>query len=152
MNSSKIYILNGPSLNLLGEREPEIYGRETLDEVKEKCRAAAERSGLEADFRQTNEEGELVSWIQSARLEAAGLIINPAAFSHYSIALHDAIAAVNLPVIEIHISNIYAREEWRAKSVVSPVAKGVIAGLGVHGYVLAIEAMARLVGAGEAGA
>lgn len=138
----KVHILNGPSLNLLGEREPEIYGTETLEDVERQCRARARDAGLEVDFKQTNDEGELVGWIQAARLEAAGIIINPAAFSHYSLALRDAITAAGLPVIEVHISNIYAREEWRAKSVISAAVRGVIAGLGVQGYLLAIEAMA----------
>lgn len=145
-------MLNGPSLNLLGEREPEIYGTETLEQVKQRCLEAGDRAGLQIDFRQSNEEGELVGWIQEARSEASGVIINPAAFSHYSLALRDAIAATGLPAIEVHISNIYAREEWRTKSVISPVVKGVIAGLGVQGYVLAIEAMGRTLGPGTRGA
>lgn len=145
----KIYLLNGPSLNLLGEREPGIYGSETLDQIKEKCLARAGQAGLEIDFRQTNDEGELVGWIQAARLDSAGIIINPAAFSHYSLAVRDAIAAVKLPVIEVHISNIYAREEWRAKSVVSAVAKGVIAGLGAQGYLLALDAMAQILASSD---
>lgn len=146
----KVFVLNGPSLNLLGEREPEIYGQSTLDDVRRDCVESAGGSGLEIDFRQTNDEGELVSWIQAARKEAAGIIINPAAFTHYSLAVRDALSAAGLPVVEVHISNIYAREEWRAKSVVSPVAKGVIAGLGVHGYVLAVEAMRQILDSSEA--
>lgn len=145
----KIYLLNGPSLNLLGEREPGIYGSETLDQIKNKCLVRAGQAGLEIDFRQTNDEGELVGWIQAARLDSAGIIINPAAFSHYSLAVRDAIAAVDLPVIEVHISNIYAREEWRAKSVVSAVAKGVIAGLGAQGYLLALDAMAQILASSD---
>jgi len=141
---SKIFILNGPSLNLLGEREPDIYGTETIQSLEARCRDRALQSGLEIAFRQTNEEGELIGWIQDARLEASGIIINPAAFSHYSVAVRDALSAVGLPVIEVHISNIYAREEWRAKSIISGVANGVIAGLGFHGYMLAIEAMAQI--------
>ncbi|MGI8426933.1 MAG: type II 3-dehydroquinate dehydratase [Actinomycetota bacterium] len=139
-----IFILNGPSLNLLGEREPDIYGTDTIEALETKCRGRALQAGFEIVFRQTNDEGELVGWIQQARLSASGIIINPAAFSHYSVAVRDALSAVGLPVIEVHISNIYAREEWRAKSVVSGVARGVIAGLGFHGYLLAIEAMSQI--------
>lgn len=147
----KIFVLNGPSLNLLGQREPDVYGHQTLEEVEHLCVLAGAEAGLEIEFSQTNEEGELVNFIHAAGKQADGIIINPAAFSHYSLAVRDALAAVGLPVVEVHISNIYAREDWRAKSVVSGVARGVIAGLGVHGYVLAIEAMATLAAAKKEG-
>lgn len=140
----KIFVLNGPSLNLLGEREPEIYGTTTLNELRSACEERASRYEIEVDFRQTNDEGELVSWLQEARVKAGGVVLNPAAFGHYSLALRDAIVASGVPVIEVHISNIFAREEWRSKSVISAVCKGVIAGLGTSGYSLAIEAMAGL--------
>lgn len=140
----KIFVLNGPNLNLLGEREPNIYGKATLAEVEKMCRERAETLGLEIDFRQTNDEGELIGWLQEARGEADGVVLNPAAFTHYSLAVRDAVAATELPVIEVHISNIYAREPWRARSVVSGVARGVVAGLGVIGYLLAIEALADM--------
>lgn len=138
----RIFVINGPNLNLLGEREPEIYGTATLSDVEKMCRERAEELGAEIDFRQTNDEGELIGWLQEAKQNADAVVLNPAAFTHYSLAVRDAISATGVPVIEVHISNIYAREEWRAKSVVSPVARGVIAGLGVKGYLLAIEALA----------
>lgn len=138
----KIFVINGPNLNLLGEREPEIYGTATLSDVEKMCRERAEELGAEIDFRQTNDEGELIGWLQEAKQSADAVVLNPAAFTHYSLAVRDAISATGVPVIEVHISNIYGREEWRAKSVVSPVARGVIAGLGVKGYLLAIEALA----------
>ena len=141
-----VFVLNGPSLNLLGEREPHIYGTTTLEEVKAACGHKAAALGLTLDFRQTNEEGEIVSWLHEARTGADAVIINPAAFTHYSLAVRDAIEASGKPTVEVHISNIYAREEFRAKSVVSPVARGVIAGLGVDGYLLAIEAVAGILG------
>jgi 3-dehydroquinate dehydratase-2 len=144
----KVFVLNGPSLNLLGEREPEIYGTTTLQEVEEACRRRAGELGIEVDFRQTNEEGELIGWLHEARTSADGVVLNPAAFTHYSIAVADAVTVCAVPVIEVHISNIYAREEFRAKSVISAAAKGVIAGLGTGGYVLAIEALAAILGKG----
>ncbi|HEY8201870.1 MAG TPA: type II 3-dehydroquinate dehydratase [Actinomycetota bacterium] len=141
-----IWILNGPGLNLLGEREPAIYGTTTLDQVVEACRKRAAELGFDIEARQTNHEGELVGWLQEARLRAAGIVLNPAAFTHYSYALRDAVVSAQVPVVEVHISNIHAREEFRRHSVISPVAKGVIAGLGPHGYLLAIEALAELLG------
>jgi 3-dehydroquinate dehydratase II len=140
----KIYVLNGPNLNLLGQREPDIYGLATLEDVQTMCEGRAAELGHEVDFRQTNDEGQLVDWIQEARTGAAGIVLNPAALGHYSIALRDAIAACDLPVVEVHISNIYAREEFRAKSVISAVCEGVISGLGVWGYAGAIEALSRI--------
>jgi 3-dehydroquinate dehydratase-2 len=137
----KIFVLNGPNLNLLGQREPDIYGLATLEDVRTLCEGRAAELGHDVDFRQTNDEGQLVDWIQEARTAAAGIVLNPAAFGHYSIALRDAIAACDLPVVEVHISNIYAREEFRAKSVISSVAVGVISGLGIWGYIGAIEAL-----------
>ncbi|MGH2732488.1 MAG: type II 3-dehydroquinate dehydratase [Actinomycetota bacterium] len=136
----KVLILNGPNLNLLGEREPEIYGTITLAEVEKMCRERAATLGVDLDFRQTNHEGELIDWLQEARRAVDAVVLNPAAFTHYSLALRDAIAACDIPVIELHLSNIYAREQWRATSVISGVAAAVIAGLGPRGYPLAIEA------------
>src|ERR671919_478274 len=134
-----IWILNGPGLNLLGEREPAVYGTATLDDIVAMCRARATELGLEVEARQTNHEGELIDWLHDARHAAAGVILNPAAFTHYSFAVQDAVTSAQVPVVEVHISNIHAREPWRTHSVVSPVARGVIAGLGAHGYVLALE-------------
>ena len=140
-----IAVLNGPNLNLLGTREPEKYGTATLDDVEALCAETAEELGLAIDFRQTNGEGELVTWVQECRGRAAGIIINPAGYTTTSIALLDALLAVGLPVIEVHITNIHRREEFRQHSYVSKAATGVIAGLGVEGYALAMRAMAGLV-------
>jgi 3-dehydroquinate dehydratase-2 len=142
-----ITVLNGPNLNLLGTREPEKYGHATLDDVETLCAETAEEYGLAIDFRQSNAEGELVTWIQECRGRAAGIIINPAGYTTTSIAILDALLAVGLPVIEVHITNIHRREEFRHHSFVSKAATGVIAGLGVQGYALALQAMAGLVGA-----
>lgn len=139
-----IVVLNGPNLNLLGTRQPEIYGAATLDDVEALCAETAEQLGLAIDFRQTNGEGELITWVQECRGRAAGIVINPAGYSHTSIALMDALKAVDLPVVEVHISNIHRREEFRHISYVSKAATGVIAGLGVQGYALALSAMASL--------
>jgi 3-dehydroquinate dehydratase II len=141
-----IWILNGPGLNLLGEREPEIYGTDTLGDIVESCRKRAAELGFEVEGRQTNHEGELIGWLQDARTDAAGVVLNPAGFSHYAIAVRDAVVSARVPVVEVHISNIHAREEFRHRSVVSAVAAGVIAGLGAQGYVLAVEAVANLAG------
>ena len=139
-----VYILNGPNLNLLGRREPGIYGGKSLPDVETDCREAASALGLSVDFRQSNHEGVLVDWIQEAGDKAAGLIINPGAYGHTSIALHDAIRAVSpLPAIEVHLSNIHAREAFRHTSMIAPVAVGMICGFGPIGYRLALEALAE---------
>ena len=139
-----IAVLNGPNLNMLGLRQPEVYGAATLDDVEAMCAETADGLGLAIDFRQTNAEGELVGWVQECRGRAAGIVINPAAYTHTSIALMDALLSVELPVIEVHISNIHRRESFRHHSYVSRVAVGVIAGLGVRGYTLALQAMAAM--------
>jgi 3-dehydroquinate dehydratase II len=142
-----IYILNGPNLNMLGLREPAIYGTDSLDDVRRKAEARAKSVGLTIDFRQSNIEGELVTWVQEARDKAAGIIINAGAYSHSSIALLDALQAAELPVIEVHLSNIFRREPYRQHSYISLGAKGVICGLGAKGYELALEAMADMLAA-----
>jgi 3-dehydroquinate dehydratase-2 len=140
-----LFVLNGPNLNLLGKREPAVYGTATLADIERLCGETAARLGVAVDFRQTNHEGMLVDWVQEAGTAGAGLIINPGAYTHTSIALHDALRGVGVPVIEVHLSNIFAREPFRHHSYVSPVAAGVICGLGAKGYELALEAMAALV-------
>ena len=145
MNPPLIVVLNGPNLNLLGTRQPEIYGAATLDDVEALCAETAEQLGLAIDFRHTNGEGELIAWVQECRGRAAGIIINPAGYSHTSIALMDALKATDLPIVEVHISNIHRREEFRHLSYVSKAATGVIAGLGIGGYALALQAIADLV-------
>jgi 3-dehydroquinate dehydratase II len=142
--SRTVVVLNGPNLNLLGQREPEIYGRGSLDDLKTATVARAKTHGLSADFRQSNDEGELVTAIQEARGSAAGIIINAAAYTHTSVAILDALLASELPVIEVHLSNIYKREEFRHHSYVSRAATGVICGFGAHGYELAMDAMAQI--------
>ncbi len=142
--SEAILVLNGPNLNLLGTREPDIYGKATLDDLRAATMAQAKRHGLTADFRQSNDEGELVDWIQDARNTAAGIIINAAAYTHTSVAILDALQACGKPVIEVHLSNIFKREAFRHHSYVSPAATGVICGFGPQGYVLAVDAMADL--------
>jgi len=143
-----VYILNGPNLNLLGQRQPEIYGAQTLEDVGGACAALAEDLGLTIRFLQSNHEGQLVDWVQEARLQGAGLIVNPAAYSHTSIAILDALHAFDGPVIEVHISNIHRREAFRHHSHVSARADAVIAGCGTDGYLLALRHMARLLGGG----
>ena len=140
-----VAVFNGPNLNMLGVREPEKYGTATLDDVESLCAEAAEDLGLAIDFRQTNGEGELVTWVQECRGRAAGIVINPAGYTTTSVAILDALTAVGLPVIEVHITNIHRREEFRQHSLVSKAAVGVIAGLGVTGYALALEAMAGMI-------
>ena len=141
-----ILVLNGPNLNMLGAREPEIYGRVTLAEIEAACRERAAELGLEIDFRQSNNEGELVQWIHEARDNADGIVINAGAYTHTSVALLDALLVSELPVIEVHLSNIYRREEFRHRSFISRAARGVICGLGLPGYLFALEALADLVG------
>ncbi len=145
MANPLIAVLNGPNLNMLGVRQPELYGRATLDDVEALCAETAEQVGLSIDFRQTNGEGELISWVQECRGRAAGIIINPGGYTHTSVALMDALLAVALPTIELHVSNIHRREEFRSHSYVSRAATGVICGLGVRGYAVALVAMADLI-------
>jgi 3-dehydroquinate dehydratase-2 len=140
-----VYVLNGPNLNLLGMREPEIYGRATLADIEQQVAARAKSHGLETVFRQSNHEGALVDWIQEARPKASGVIINPGAYSHTSIAIYDAFKALDKPIVEVHLSNPHSREAFRHRDYVSQVAKGVIVGLGPNGYLLAVDAMAELV-------
>ncbi len=145
-----IYVLNGPNMNLLGTREPDKYGRATLADVEKLCRATAERFGVAIEFRQSNIEGELVTWIQEAHAKkAAGIVINPAAYTTTSVAILDALLAVQLPAVEIHITNIHQRESFRQNSYVSKAAKAVICGFGIDGYALAIAGLASLVGIKE---
>jgi 3-dehydroquinate dehydratase-2 len=145
-----IYVLNGPNMNLLGTREPEKYGHTTLDDVEKLCHATAKRFGLDVIFRQSNMEGQLVDWIQEAHAEqAAGIMLNAAGYTTTSVAILDALLAVQLPVIEVHITNIHARESFRQNSYVSKAAKAVIAGFGVDGYALAITGLAGMIGAKE---
>lgn len=139
-----ILVLNGPNLNLLGTREPATYGSETLADIAELCRRTGEANGLDIEFFQTNHEGELLDRIHSARGRCAGILINPAAWTHTSVAVRDALAAVELPVIEVHLSNVHKREAFRHHSYVSPVAVGVICGMGSHGYRLGLEHFAHL--------
>ena len=140
-----VFILNGPNLNLLGVREPSIYGRDTLGDVEERCTARAAALGLEIDFRQSNHEGQLVDWIQEARESADGIILNAGALTHTSVALFDALSAADLPIIEVHLSNIFRRESFRHHSYISLAANGVISGLGAQGYELALDAIASLI-------
>jgi 3-dehydroquinate dehydratase-2 len=143
-----IYVLNGPNLNLLGEREPELYGHSTLADVEKLCRATAKRHGFAVQFRQSNHEGEIVDWIQEARAKkAAGLIINPAGLTTTSVAILDALFTLEVPVIEVHITNIHAREEFRRHSYVSLAARAVVCGFGIEGYALSISGLAALTGA-----
>ena len=140
-----IYVLNGPNMNLLGTRQPEIYGRASIKDVEKLCRETAKRLGFAIEFHCSNHEGVLVDLIQQAGAsKAAGVIINGAGFTTTSVAIHDAIEAVRLPVIEVHVTNIFARESWRHASVIAPVAKATMAGFGIQGYALAIEAMAQM--------
>ncbi|RZL47768.1 MAG: type II 3-dehydroquinate dehydratase [Variovorax sp.] len=145
----KILVLNGPNLNLLGTREPAQYGHETLPDVVRLCEEAGAKLGIEVECRQSNHEGALIDWIHESGREVAagrllGVVFNAGAYTHTSVALHDAIKGASVPVIELHISNVHAREAFRHHSFISPVARGIIVGLGVKGYALAIEALARL--------
>ena len=140
-----VLILNGPNLNMLGVREPAIYGTETLDDIEALCQEHAEVLGLAVDFRQSNHEGELVSWVQQARTDHDAIIVNAGAYTHTSVALLDALVLSELPVIEVHLSNIFRRETFRHHSYVSAAARGVICGFGAHGYVMAMDAIARMI-------
>ncbi|WP_214368996.1 type II 3-dehydroquinate dehydratase [Pseudonocardia sp. H11422] len=144
-----VFVLNGPNLNLLGTRKPEVYGTTTLADVGELCRRVAAEHGLTVEFRQSNHEGELVDWIHEAGAEVAagrsiGAVVNAGAYTHTSVALHDAIEGASVPVIEVHISNVHRREAFRHHSYLSPVAAGIVVGFGVQGYALAIEGLHRL--------
>jgi 3-dehydroquinate dehydratase-2 len=136
----KVLFLNGPNLNLLGTREPEVYGSQTLEGIEAEVRERAGKIGVEVEFKQTNDEGELVTWIQQAKGRVQVIVLNAAAYTHTSIALRDAIAAVEIPTIEIHLSNVHAREEFRHRSMISAVCRGQIAGFGPHSYLLALDA------------
>lgn len=146
---SVVFILNGPNLNLLGTREPEVYGTATLADIEAAARAQAAKLQLHVEFRQSNHEGVLIDWVQEAGKKGAGIIINPGAYTHSSIALHDALKAVRAPKIEVHLSNIHAREPFRRTSYVSPAVDAVLAGLGPDGYSLALDAMRRLIDKGR---
>ena len=145
-----IYVLNGPNLNLLGVREPDVYGHQTLADIRRRAESAAAATGLTLEFRQSNHEGQLIDWVQEAREKGAGLIVNAGGLTHTSVALLDALQAAELPVIEVHLSNIFRREPFRNHSYISLGATGVICGLGAAGYELAVAAMANLV-AGQDG-
>jgi 3-dehydroquinate dehydratase II len=146
--ASTIYVLNGSNLNLLGTREPQAYGTATLKDVERLCRETAKRHGLAVVFRQSNHEGELIDWIQEAGAKkAAGIVLNPAGYTNTSISIRDAITAVAVPLIEVHISNIFARESFRHFSHIAPVANATLSGFGVQGYALAIDGLAALIGA-----
>ena len=138
----QVAVLNGPNLNLLGLRQPDVYGAATLDDVEALCAETAERCRLAIDFRQTNSEGELVTWVQECRGRASAIVINPGGYTHTSVALMDALLAVDLPVVEVHVSNIHRREEFRRHSYVSLAATGVICGFGARGYAMALTAIA----------
>lgn len=150
---TSVLVLNGPNLNLLGTRKPEVYGTTTLADVEKLCREEAGKLGLDLVFRQSNHEGQLIDWIHETGAEVKagtciGAVLNPGAFTHTSVALHDAIEGASLPVIECHISNVHRREEFRHHSYISPVARGIIVGFGVHGYVLAINGLYQVSQAG----
>jgi 3-dehydroquinate dehydratase-2 len=145
-----IYVLNGPNLNLLGTREPKTYGRATLKDLEKLCRDAGKRHKIEIVFHQSNHEGELIDWIHEAGAKkAAGLVINPGGYTHSSVAIRDAVAAVDIPVIEVHISNVFAREDFRHFSHIAPVAKATLSGFGITGYALAIDGLAALNSSGR---
>jgi 3-dehydroquinate dehydratase II len=140
-----VFILNGPNLNMLGTREPSIYGVDTLSGIEKKCLDKAQSLRITIDFRQSNVEGELVGWIQEAQTSATAIILNAAAYTHTSVALHDALRTVEIPVVEVHLSNVYKREPFRHHSYISPVAHGVICGFGAQSYLLALDAVASLI-------
>jgi 3-dehydroquinate dehydratase-2 len=145
----RILLMNGPNLNTLGTREPEIYGTSTLDDIVREVTGRAAALGFDVRAFQANGEGQLIDWLQAEQRDAGGLIINAGAFTHYSIALRDAVAGCGLPAVEVHISNIWRREPFRHESLLSPVVTGAIVGLGAHGYVLAVDAMARILKGAE---
>jgi 3-dehydroquinate dehydratase-2 len=150
-----IAILNGPNINMLGLRQPHLYGSNTIDDVEALCAETAEQLGMAIDFRQTNGEGELITWVQECRGRAAGIVINAGGYTHTSVALMDALLAAEVPVIEVHVTNIHKREEFRHHSYISKVAVGMIAGLGIQGYAYALMALADILpdfGASDAGA
>jgi 3-dehydroquinate dehydratase-2 len=140
-----VFVLNGPNLNMLGKREPGIYGGKTLADIEADCKAAGSELDIAIDFRQSNHEGVLVDWIQEAEDRADAVCLNPGAYGHTSIALHDAIRAISKPVIELHLSNIHAREEFRHKTWTAPAVKGIICGFGAHSYILALRAAKELI-------
>jgi 3-dehydroquinate dehydratase II len=145
MPKTRVHVLNGPNLNLLGVREPQIYGTQTLADVERLCREVADRHGLDLVFRQTNAEHQMIDWLQEARLDA-GIAINPAAFCYHSVPVLDAMKMCECPIVEVHITNIHRREaKWRAKSIMTAVSTGMITGLGVHGYPLAVEHLGFLI-------
>lgn len=141
-----VYVLNGPNLNLLGQRQPDIYGHDTLEDVETDCRCFGETAGFEVRFHQSNAEHRIIDWIHEARTSAGGIVINPAAYTHTSVAILDALSACECPIIEVHISNIHRRETFRHHSYVSTVASGIIVGCGTQGYVLALHRLAHLLG------
>ena len=141
----KILVIHGPNLNLLGEREPGIYGEDTFESINKEIVSYAENLGLECEIFQSNHEGEIIDKLHSARLEFSGVVINAGAYTHYSYAIRDAIAAIKIPVIEVHMSNVHKREEFRHKSVISPVCAGVIAGFGKNSYILGVQALKNLI-------
>jgi 3-dehydroquinate dehydratase II len=149
--SATILVLNGPNLNLLGTREPSIYGRESLADIEKACQQRAQKLGFGLEFRQSNHEGELIDCIQKARGRMAGIVINPAGYGHSSVALLDALLACELPIIEVHLSNIFRREAFRRHSYVSEAARGVICGLGSRGYLLALEALGDIIAVAKDG-
>ena len=147
MPASAALVLHGPNLNLLGTREPAVYGRATLAEVDRLVRERGRKLGLRVESRQSNHEGQLIDWLQGARKEGfLGIVFNPGAFTHYSVALRDAVAAIDVPVVEVHLSNIHAREEFRRDSVIAAAARGQISGFGPHSYLLGLEALLSLRG------
>ncbi len=141
----KILIIHGPNLNLLGEREPGIYGNDTMDAINDEISKEAQNLGLSCDFFQSNHEGKIIDKIHNARKTHSGIIINPGAYTHYSYAIRDAVAAITIPCIEVHLSNVYSRDEFRSKSVIAPVCKGQIAGFGKQSYILALKGIAEMV-------
>ncbi len=141
----KILIIHGPNLNLLGEREPEIYGSDTMESINAEIQKQAQTLGITCSFFQSNHEGEIIDEIHNARKSFSGIIINPGAYTHYSYAIRDAIAAITIPCIEVHLSNVYSRDEFRSKSVIAPVCKGQIAGFGKQSYILALKGLAEMV-------